>query len=86
MGGMERGTGIVAAVLKVGKTKRNKNEERKVCEFAKECEGARNRDTRVGGKYKGGKTTKKKKGVWNYYQNVGEKIKRRHQSKMKKGM
>jgi len=58
----------------MGKIKRNKNEERKECELAKECEGAWNTDTRAGGKYKGGKTTKKK-GVWNYYQNVGEKIK-----------
>lgn len=42
----------------------------------------------VGGKYKVDKTTKKRQGVWNYHQNVGEKIrmhrKWRHQSKSKK--
>jgi hypothetical protein len=53
-GGGERGIRMVAAVLKAGKIKRNKNEGRKEGKFAKECEGARNIDTRVGGKYKRG--------------------------------
>ena len=38
-GGMARGIEMVAAGLNVRKMKGNKNEERKECEFAKECEG-----------------------------------------------